>query len=83
MPLIPNPTRSSLQGNYDFVNQTAFDRTIWSLKFDHAFTANEPHFVFVPVTKCRIRMRLRILRVRSVTGCEISKSPLIIESITI
>jgi hypothetical protein len=47
MPLIPNPTRGSLQGNYDFVNRTAFDRTIWSLKFDHAFTAtNRASFFF-------------------------------------
>jgi len=40
MPLIPNPTRALLAGNYDFVNRSAFDRTIWSLKFDHAFTDN-------------------------------------------
>lgn len=47
LPLIPNPTRGSLQGNYDFVNRTAFDRTIWSLKFDHAFTAtNRASFFF-------------------------------------
>ncbi len=47
MSLIPNPTRGSLQGNYDFVNRTAFDRTIWSLKFDHAFTAtNRASFFF-------------------------------------
>lgn len=38
MPLIPNPTRSSLAGNYDFVNRSAFERTIWSLKGDHAFS---------------------------------------------
>ncbi len=38
MPLIPNPTRASLAGNYDFVNRTAFERTIWSLKGDHAFS---------------------------------------------
>lgn len=38
IPLIPNPTRSTLQSNFDFVNQSPFDRTIWSLKFDHAFT---------------------------------------------
>lgn len=39
LPMIPNPTRSTLASNYDFVNRTAYDRTIWSLKFDHAFTA--------------------------------------------
>ena len=47
LPLIPNPTRGSLQGNYDFVNRTAFERTIWSLKFDHAFSAtNRASFFF-------------------------------------
>ena len=40
LPLIPNPTRPLLASNYDFVNQTAFDRTIWSLKFDHAITSS-------------------------------------------
>jgi len=40
IPLIPDPTRTSLASNYDFVNQTVFDRTIWSLKFDHAFNPN-------------------------------------------
>jgi hypothetical protein len=39
MPLIPNPTRATLANNYDFVNRSAFERTIWSLKFDHAFSA--------------------------------------------
>ncbi|MCS7025991.1 MAG: TonB-dependent receptor [Bryobacteraceae bacterium] len=34
---IPDPTRPTLAQNFDFVNQTPFDRTIWSLKFDHAF----------------------------------------------
>jgi len=38
MPLIPNPNRPTLAGNYDFVNRSQFERTIWSLKFDHAFT---------------------------------------------
>jgi len=48
LPLIPNPTRNGLlAGNYDFVNRTAFERTIWSLKFDHAFTAtNRLSFFF-------------------------------------
>lgn len=40
LPLIPNPTRPTLQGNFDFVNESPFERDIWSLKFDHAFTAN-------------------------------------------
>ncbi|MGH9659195.1 MAG: carboxypeptidase-like regulatory domain-containing protein, partial [Bryobacteraceae bacterium] len=39
VPLIPNPDTNRLAQNYNFVNQTAFERTIWSLKFDHAFTA--------------------------------------------
>jgi hypothetical protein len=47
MPLIPNPTRNQLAGNFDFVNQTAFERRIWSLKFDHAITAsNRVSFFF-------------------------------------
>ena len=35
---IPDPNVPTLTGNYNFVNQTAFDRYIWNLKFDHAFT---------------------------------------------
>ena len=47
MSLIPNPTRSTLANNFDFVNRTAFERTIWSLKFDHAFSAtNRASFFF-------------------------------------
>ena len=47
IPLIPNPTQNKLAGNYDFVNRSAFDRTIWSLKFDHAFSAtNRASFFF-------------------------------------
>jgi len=38
MPLIPNPTRATLQGNYDFVNLQVIEQKIYSLKFDHAFT---------------------------------------------
>ncbi|MBL8229359.1 MAG: TonB-dependent receptor [Bryobacterales bacterium] len=38
IPLIPDPTRATLAQNYDFVNESPFERTIWSLKFDHAFT---------------------------------------------
>ena len=38
IPLIPDPTQAKLAGNYDFVNTTLYERTIWSLKFDHAFT---------------------------------------------
>jgi hypothetical protein len=37
LPLIPDPTRPTLQANFDFVNQSPFNRDIWSLKFDHAF----------------------------------------------
>jgi len=40
VPLIPNPDTNRLAQNFNFVNQTAFERTIWSLKFDHAFTPN-------------------------------------------
>lgn len=38
LPLIPDPTRPGVAANYDFVNFQVFDRTIWSLKFDHNFT---------------------------------------------
>ncbi|HTM48556.1 MAG TPA: TonB-dependent receptor, partial [Bryobacteraceae bacterium] len=37
---IPDPTRPSLVGNYDNVNTLLYDRPIWSLKVDHAFTTN-------------------------------------------
>lgn len=40
IPLIPDPNVPRLAGNYNFVNTTAFDRYIWSLKFDHALTEN-------------------------------------------
>src|SRR5262245_55984457 len=40
IPLIPNPTQNKLAGNYDFVNTTLYERTIWSLKFDHAITSS-------------------------------------------
>lgn len=39
VPLIPNPDANRLASNYNFVNLSAFDRTIWSLKFDHAISA--------------------------------------------
>ena len=39
MPLIPNPTRPVLLGNYDFVNQQVIEQNMYSLKFDHAFTS--------------------------------------------
>jgi Carboxypeptidase regulatory-like domain/TonB dependent receptor-like, beta-barrel len=35
---IPDPTRPSLTGNYDNLNLTVFDKYIWNLKLDHAFT---------------------------------------------
>ncbi len=38
VPLIPDANRPTLATNFDFVNQSVFERTIWSLKFDHAFT---------------------------------------------
>ena len=39
IPLIPNPTRSALLSNYDFVNQSVVEQTIWSIKVDHAFSS--------------------------------------------
>ncbi|MBL0159510.1 MAG: TonB-dependent receptor [Bryobacterales bacterium] len=45
--MIPNPNVNSLASNYNFVNTSAFDRTIWSLKFDHAFSStNRVAFFF-------------------------------------
>jgi hypothetical protein len=38
LPLIPDPTINRLASNYDFVNTTAYERTIWNVKFDHALT---------------------------------------------
>lgn len=40
LPLIPDPTRPALQGNYDFVNQSVISQYIWSLKLDHAFSSS-------------------------------------------
>ena len=40
IPLIPNPTQPKPAGNYDFINSSLYERTIYSLKFDHAFTPN-------------------------------------------
>lgn len=40
VPLIPDPNADRLAQNYNFVNETTVDRYIWSLKFDHALTAN-------------------------------------------
>ncbi len=37
---IPDPTRPSLTGNYDNINSLRYDRPIWSLKLDHAFSGN-------------------------------------------
>lgn len=37
---IPDPTRPTLVSNYDNVNTLAYNRPIWSLKLDHAFSAN-------------------------------------------
>ncbi len=38
VPFVPDPTRGSLQSNFDFVNLTVSEQKIWSLKFDHAFS---------------------------------------------
>lgn len=40
LPVIPDPTRSSLTGNFDNIDTQVFDRYIWNLKIDHAFTPN-------------------------------------------
>lgn len=41
LPLIPDPNTPALAGNFtSFVNTSAFDRYIWSMKFDHAITDN-------------------------------------------
>jgi hypothetical protein len=38
LPLIPDANRPTLANNFDFVNQSPFERDIWSIKVDHAFT---------------------------------------------
>ncbi|MFO0364773.1 MAG: TonB-dependent receptor domain-containing protein [Acidobacteriota bacterium] len=38
IPLIPDANRPTLANNYDFVNESPFERDIWSFKADHAFT---------------------------------------------
>ncbi len=40
IPLIPDANRPTLANNYDFVNESPFERDIWSIKADHAFTPN-------------------------------------------
>ncbi len=40
LPFIPDPSRPQAQNNLDFVNTSKRTDTIWSLKFDHAFTPN-------------------------------------------
>ncbi len=40
VPLIPDANLPTLTGNYQFTNQQVIDDTHWSLKFDHAVTAN-------------------------------------------
>jgi hypothetical protein len=47
LPLIPDPNTNRLAQNYNFVNQQAIDRYIWSLKFDHALTANNRFSFFM------------------------------------
>ncbi|MBL8292294.1 MAG: TonB-dependent receptor [Bryobacterales bacterium] len=37
---VPDPTRSALISNFDFINTTIFDREIYNLKFDHSITPN-------------------------------------------
>ncbi|MCC6859102.1 MAG: TonB-dependent receptor [Bryobacterales bacterium] len=40
LPLIPDPTGAGISGNYSFVNTSQRDDYIWSVKFDHSFSAN-------------------------------------------
>jgi len=40
IPDIPNPTRNTITSNFDYVNLQPFDRYVYNLKFDHAFTPN-------------------------------------------
>lgn len=35
---IPDPTRAGTSNNFDFINTQVFDRYIWNIKVDHAFT---------------------------------------------
>lgn len=49
LPLIPDPTRPTLQGNYDFVNTSISTQYIWSLKFDHAFSPNNRIAYFMSI----------------------------------
>jgi hypothetical protein len=37
---IPDPNVNALANNYNFVNTSKFERTIWNVKFDHALTDN-------------------------------------------
>jgi hypothetical protein len=47
LPLIPDANRPTLANNFDFVNESPFERDIWSLKADHAFTpGNRLSFFF-------------------------------------
>lgn len=41
LPLIPDPNAARLAQNYNFVSTSVFDRTIWSLKFDHNFSPTQ------------------------------------------
>ncbi|HWB96180.1 MAG TPA: hypothetical protein VG672_05745, partial [Bryobacteraceae bacterium] len=40
LPYIPNPTGAGTQGNYQFISPTQVDDYIWTLKLEHAITAN-------------------------------------------
>ncbi|MBI4908781.1 MAG: TonB-dependent receptor [Acidobacteria bacterium] len=47
IPQIPDPNVARLASNYNFVNTTAFDRYIWSIKGDHAISdTNRVSFFF-------------------------------------
>jgi hypothetical protein len=38
LPAIPDTSFPGVTANYQFINQTQIDETVWSLKFDHAFS---------------------------------------------
>lgn len=49
VPLIPDPTRSTLLQNYDFVNQSVIEQKMWSIKADHAFTTTNRLAFFLSI----------------------------------
>jgi hypothetical protein len=41
LPLLPDPNVDRLVMNYNFVSTSQFERSIWSLKFDHNFSSTQ------------------------------------------